>query len=93
MAFEHVEGHDVLRRETLDYRTADAVFFLGELASEELLAPFSRDDGGVIRMLDERNAFIRCELWILATTHGRGRAAVSSLLRLCTSSTVSSLAG
>ena len=61
MAFEHVEALDVRRRETLDHRAADAVFFLGEIASEELLAPFSRNNGGVIRTLDERNTFIRYE--------------------------------
>lgn len=49
--FEHVEVLDVLRRETLDHHTAGSVFFRGELASEDLLAPFSRDDGGVIRRL------------------------------------------
>jgi len=52
--FEHVEIRDVLRCEALDYRAADAVFFRGEFASEELLAPFSRNDGGVIRILKLR---------------------------------------
>jgi len=61
-AFEHVEIRDVLSRESLDHRAADAVFFRGELASEELLAPFSRNDGGVIRKLKMKNTFIRCEL-------------------------------
>ena len=54
ITFEHVEILDVLRCETLDQRTVGSVFFRGELAAEDLLAPFSRDDGGVILRLNEK---------------------------------------
>ena len=48
IAFQIVEGSDVLLREARDQRTADAFLLRSELASEQSLAPRGRQDSGEI---------------------------------------------
>jgi len=53
IAFQIVEGSDVLLREARDQRAADAFLLRSELTSEQSLAPRSRQDSGEIGRLSE----------------------------------------
>jgi hypothetical protein len=53
IAFQIVEGSDVLLCEARDQRAANALLLRSELASEQGLAPRGRQDSGEIGRLNE----------------------------------------